>query len=135
MSAQTVRCPYCNSAFPLPAKPSGKLQCPRCDETFAWQSEGALEPRASSFGSIASPPLGEPAQPLAPRPPFSNAKIAALVVAVMLVMALLGGAYAWRTVLVRRGFDLHLPKTQALSVPIIARVALGVYVLVLVVAV
>ncbi len=105
---------------------------PRCDETFARQSESSQE---FSLERIASPTAGEPAQFMPPRPPFSNGRIAALVLGVMLLMALLGGAYAWRTVLVRRGFDFQLPKTQALSVPVIARVALGAYVLAMVLAV
>jgi hypothetical protein len=46
-------------------------------------------------------------------------------------MALLCGVYVWRTVLMRRLDDFHLPKTQAIDVPLIARVALGVYVLVM----
>jgi hypothetical protein len=116
----------------MPVNASGRIQCPRCDEMFARQSESSQE---LSLERIASPTAGEPAQFMPPRPPFSNGRIAALVLGVMLLMALLGGAYAWRTVLVRRGFDFQLPKTQALSVPVIARVALGAYVLAMVLAV
>jgi hypothetical protein len=49
----------------------------------------------------------------------------------MAVMALVGGVYAWRTVLTRRLDDFQLPKPRALDVPLIARIALGVYVLVM----
>jgi hypothetical protein len=65
----------------------------------------------------------------------SNRAIAFVVLGVMLLMAVLGGVYAWRSVVLRRDYDWHLPKTQALDVPLIARIALGVYVLVLVLAV
>ncbi|MFL5242366.1 MAG: hypothetical protein ACJ8FY_09685 [Gemmataceae bacterium] len=135
MAVRTARCPFCNSTFPLPAKPSGKLQCPRCDETFAWKSEATLDSPVPAIDAVIAPPLGEPSQLIPPRPPFSNGRIAAVVLGVMLIMALLGGAYAWRTVLLRRSFDFQLPKTQALSVPVIARVALGAYVLAMVAAV
>jgi hypothetical protein len=50
----------------------------------------------------------------------------------MAVMALVGGVYAWRTVLMRRLDDFNLPKPQALDVPLIARIALGVYILAMV---
>jgi hypothetical protein len=65
----------------------------------------------------------------------SNQVIAFVVVGVMAGMALLGGVYVWRTVLMRRLDDFHLPKTQVIDVPLIARVALGVYVLVMAVMV
>jgi hypothetical protein len=44
-------------------------------------------------------------------------------------MALLGLALALNTQLIRRGHDLRLPKSQAINVPLIARVALGIYVI------
>jgi hypothetical protein len=75
--------------------------------------------------------------PAAPEPGATsraNARVALLVVGGMLLLALLAGTYAWHTVLVRRGYDVRLPKTQALTVPLIARAALGLYVIVLVYA-
>jgi hypothetical protein len=46
----------------------------------------------------------------------------------MAAMALLGLAYALHTQALRRGYDVQLPKSRAIDVPLFARVALGIYV-------
>jgi len=157
MNNLTVHCPYCNFQLirPAGAEPGTRLACPRCGERFQCRTAGAenitslpsrpgvddrmrsgihnepMSPKAAESWS------GDVPQPIPPHPrlPVSNRVIAFVVLGVMALMALLGGVYAWRTVLMRRLDDFNLPKTQAIDVPLIARIALGVYVLVMVVMV
>jgi hypothetical protein len=46
----------------------------------------------------------------------------------MIAMALIGLAYALHTQDLRRSYDVELPKTRSIDVPLIARIALGLYV-------
>ena len=46
----------------------------------------------------------------------------------MAAMALLGLAFALSTQALRRSYDVNLPKTRAIDVPLVARIALGLYV-------
>jgi hypothetical protein len=128
MPSQTVSCPYCNSAVPVPGDPRGSLTCPRCEESFPRPSLGTVVGRSDIPIGRSPQEASVPANPNPPRPSFSNKRIAALVLASMLFMGLTGLAYAWRTVLVRRTVDLQSPKTQSLEVPVLVKVALGVYV-------
>jgi hypothetical protein len=50
-------------------------------------------------------------------------------------MAAVGGAYAWHTAGVRREYDAHIPRPSVIDIPLIARIALGVYVLAMVLAI
>jgi hypothetical protein len=147
MSGVSVHCPYCNGQFPAPygASPGTRIACPRCGERFACRAQDVSEamtsapltPSNEEASPAYSPPTigdGVSTEPHG-RPRVSNRVIALMVLGVMLLMAVLGGVYAWRTVVLRRDYDWHLPKTQALDVPLIARVALGAYVVVLVLAV
>src|SRR5258708_6144701 len=133
MASQQMSCTYCNCSFSAPSEPSSRIQCPRCDETItrplaqATQAGGNLSPSGTSFPDLD--------QPIATKPALSNRQIGLLIFGVMVIMASIGLVFAWRTVGVRRGFAAALPKTQALSVPVFVRVALGVYVLVLVAAI
>jgi hypothetical protein len=90
-------------------------------------------PGESSALNTAEPKAKATQPPIPPmsRSGVSNQVIAYIVLAGMAGMALLCGVYIWRTVLMRRLDDFDLPKTQAIDVPLIARLALGVYVLVM----
>src|SRR5262249_22976327 len=147
MSGVSVHCPYCNGHFPAPpgASPGTRIACRRCGERFGYRAPDLSE-AISATRQSASNDAGSPAESSATngdgystepqiRKRVSNRAIALIVLSVMLLMAVLGGVYALRTRDLRRDYDWHLPKTQALDVPLIARIALGVYVLVLVLAV
>jgi hypothetical protein len=151
MNTLTIHCPYCNFQLirPAGAESGTRLACPRCGERFQYRTTGAdnsssLPPRPGVDerlrAGISNEPIspkaaeslsGDVPQPIPPQPrlPVSNRAIAFAVLGVMAFMALLGGVYAWRTVLMRRLDDFNLPKNQSIDVPLIARIALGVYVL------
>jgi hypothetical protein len=74
----------------------------------------------------APPPLEAPASPGARR--LSNGQIALIILGGMAAMALLSLAFALHTQAMRRSYDAQLPKSKSIDVPIIARVALGLYV-------
>jgi len=137
MMAASIHCPYCNAQFSSPNATAGaRVACPRCGERFA------VRPQAST-AITAEPdfPANEPHAPTeapvppTPRLPISNGLIALVLLSVMLAMAVLGGVYAWRTAGVRRDYDAHVPRPSIIDIPLIARIALGVYVLVMVLAI
>jgi hypothetical protein len=128
MPSQTVNCPYCNSAVLVADNPHGNLICPRCEESFPLPSTENFAGRSDFQTDQSAQEASVPAGPNPNKPSFSNKRIAALVLALMLFMGLIGLAYAWRTVLVRRTVDLKSPKTQSLEIPVLVKVALGVYV-------
>jgi hypothetical protein len=123
-------CPYCNSpaAVPVGAHPGQRIPCPRCGESFPY--------RAAIDGDLPVAPSPSP-PPIPPFPTphrFSNTGIALVILSVMIVMALLGLFYALKTESIRRAYDLHLPKTKAISIPIDVVFPLGLYILVLIFA-
>jgi hypothetical protein len=130
MISNQPTCPYCNSPALIPAGTAAgqRVPCPRCGESFPYRGPGA-----EALAARPATPPSAPDPPAEPRP-LSNRKVAATVLGVMLVMAGLALAYALHTVMVRRGYDLHLPKSQAVDVPLYARIALGVYAAALVTA-
>jgi hypothetical protein len=137
MSAASTHCPYCNAQFSSPnAAPGARIICPRCGERFA------VRPQASTAITAnpdfpANEPHARPEAPVPPTPrlPVSNGLIALVLLSVMLLMASLGGIYAWRTAGIRRDYDSHMPRPSIIDIPLIARIALGVYVLVMVLAI
>lgn len=129
MPSDVLCCPYCNTpAAPPPgAAPGQHIPCPRCGESFPYRGPADDDAVTASPPPPTFAPPAEPAAPPAPRR-FSNGQVAFLVLGVMAAMALLGLAYALNTQMIRREYDVKLPKTRAIDVPLFARVALGVYV-------
>ena len=124
-----LSCPYCNSpaAVPVGAHPGQRIPCPRCGESFPYHGG------TDDYSTAPSPPIAEP--PPVPTPQrFSNTGIALAVLGVMVLMGLLGLLYALKTEAIRRSYDLHLPKTKAISIPIDVVFPLGLYILVLLLA-
>jgi hypothetical protein len=72
----------------------------------------------------------EPAEPPLPRRP-SNRFVAGVLLGIMAIVAALAILFAWDPVRIRQ-HDIVKPKAQALSVPLILRFGLGVYILLLV---
>ena len=137
MSAASIHCPYCNAQFSSPnATPGARVACPRCGERFAVrpQASTAITPNPN-FTAIEPHAPAEAPVPPTPRLPVSNGLIALVLLSVMLMMAALGGVYAWRTAGVRRDYDSHMPRPSIIDIPLIARIALGVYLLVMVLAI
>src|SRR5437867_2341571 len=127
MNAVSIHCPYCNAQFSPPHVPSGMgISCPRCGERFPFRSVDSTAISPAPLSQSSAPPA-EPLVPPAPRLPVSNGVIALVLLGVMAVMALVGALYAWNTVLVRREYDAHLPRPSVIDIPLIARIALGVY--------
>jgi len=124
MSSDVLCCPYCNSPVPPPpgAQPGQRIACGRCGETFPYR--GTETAFTAEPPPVPLPPLSEPIAPHR----FSNRGIALAVLGVMAAMALLGLAYALSTQALRRSYDVTLPKTRAIDVPLVARIALGLYV-------
>jgi hypothetical protein len=123
MPSDVLSCPYCNSAVtpPAGARPGQRIPCPRCGESFPLR-----ETVPDDAVPAAPPPVEAPVPPAPPR--ISNGRIALLVLGGMVAMALIGLAYALHTQALRRSYDIELPKSRSIDVPIIARVALGLYV-------
>ena len=125
MPSDVLSCPYCNSAAPVPpgARPGQRIPCPRCGEFFPYR---APDDAVTAAPPPAPPPLEAPASPGARR--LSNGQIALIILGGMAAMALLSLAFALHTQELRRSYDVHLPKSKSIDVPLIARVALGLYV-------
>jgi len=127
-----LSCPYCNSpaVVPVGAHPGQRIPCARCGESFPYRAA------ADDRFTASPPPMPLPALPPMPAPPerFSNTGIALVILSVMIVMALIGLLYALQTAAIRRSYDVHLPKTKAISIPIDVVFPLGLYVLILIVA-
>jgi hypothetical protein len=123
MPSDILSCPYCNSAVPPPAgaRPGQRIPCPRCGESFPLRETVPDEPAPA-----APPPVEAPVPPAPPR--ISNGRLALLILGGMVAMALIGLAYALHTQALRRSYDIELPKSRSIDVPIIARIALGLYV-------
>ncbi len=124
MSSDVLCCPYCNSpaAVPPGVQAGQRIPCARCGESFPYRLPEEVivaGPQPAQF--LPSP------EPVARRR-FTNAHIALAVLGVMAVMAVLGLAYALSTQALRRTYDVTLPKTRSLDVPLVARIALGLYV-------
>jgi hypothetical protein len=127
MISRQVRCPYCQHGCPVEfnEEPTLRVHCPHCDETFLTRRSDNEETAIA----VEKPAMEDSECPAPQRPLLSNSVLASLVLGVMLIMALVGGVLAWQTVAERRGYDFKLPKTQAIGIPIVARVALGLFVL------
>jgi hypothetical protein len=137
MSAASIHCPYCNAQFSSPnVTPGARISCPRCGERFAFRPLAATAITANpDFPANGPHTPAEAPVPSTPRLPVSNGFIALVLLSVMLLMAALGGIYAWRTAGIRRDYDSHMPRPSIIDIPLIARIALGVYVLVMVLAI
>jgi hypothetical protein len=123
---------------------ANRLICPRCGEAFPYRGayDEAVDPtngtRSREEETTTSPPgdglSAAPATP--PRPQrLSNRAVAALVLAGMALMALFGLIYALATESIRRGHDRGKPPPEPITVPLVARMALAVYLVSLVYAV
>ncbi len=123
MSSQVLTCPYCNSTVAAPplTRPGQRVPCPRCGESFPLRDSAAAEP----VTPVPEPPADSPP---AASPRLSNGRLALLILGGMIAMALIGLAYALHTQDLRRSYDIQLPKTRSIDVPLIARIALGLYV-------
>ncbi|OAI52320.1 hypothetical protein AYO44_04740 [Planctomycetaceae bacterium SCGC AG-212-F19] len=47
---QSITCPKCRAAVPLPGKPTAKLKCPKCAKEFALPTSGSSAPGATPAG-------------------------------------------------------------------------------------
>jgi hypothetical protein len=125
-----LSCPYCNSptAVPVGAHPGQRIPCPRCGELFPYRAPADAEAFTATPPPVAAPP------PPVPVKRFSNKGVVLVILSVMIVMALLGLLYALKTEALRRSYDIHLPKTKAISIPLDVVFPLGLYILVLIAA-
>jgi hypothetical protein len=111
--------------------PGQRVACPRCGDTFPFRLVDA-DDAADSPAAAVEPPTFAP-QPAPPvRRPLPNWAIAVAILAGMGVMAAACLVYALSTVATRRDQDWHSTKRETLSVPLAARLGLGVYLLALV---
>jgi hypothetical protein len=117
MNTDRLTCPYCNASISVPpgVAAGGRLDCPRCGDSFALRPTDALthQPQLSSELNVAvreaitsnrppSPSLALPSR-------RSNGMLAALAVGVMLLMAGIGLAFMLRTQAQRRAQDTVRP--------------------------
>jgi hypothetical protein len=144
MIPEPISCPYCNSRVTPPGtpEPGQRIPCPRCGEQFPFhparsEDRGSITaeetPQAPQAGltdprSSILDPRSSPSTPGR----WSNRTIAAVLLGGMAAMALLGLVFALMTQTVRREHDFHLPKPEAISVPLVLRLGLGVYIVVLI---
>ncbi len=124
MSTTPLSCPYCNASIDLPAETSasGRIDCPRCGDSFAIRPADAvvnrLHPTTSSF---ASGPAAY--SDLSPVPALdvpsrrSNGRLAAIAVGVMLLVAGVGLAFMLKTQAQRRIQDTVRPARRPFKQP------------------
>src|SRR5262249_22637355 len=107
-------------------KPGQRLSCPRCGEMFEFRGppRDGFDPSPSRFAAPTSPSIA-PSVPHASKP-WSNRRIAALVLAGMATMACIGLVLALATQTVRRAHDSGLPKDRRL--PLYLSVFAGIWV-------
>jgi hypothetical protein len=124
MPSDVLSCPYCNSAVAPPpgARLGQRIPCPRCGESFP------LRETVPDEAVTVTPPTAPPPPEIHTPRRISNGQMALLILGGMAVMALIGLAYALHTQELRRSYDVQLPNSRAIDVPLIARVALGLYV-------
>ncbi len=124
MLSDVLTCPYCNTpaAPPAGARPGQRISCSRCGESFPYRGSGESTP------VTASPMPAPPPPPIAAPRRFSNGEIGRFVLGVMVVMAVIGLAYALSTQGIRREYDIHLPKTKAISIPVYLMIPLVLFV-------
>jgi hypothetical protein len=128
---EPLSCPYCNARVAVTEPPAGqRVHCPRCGEAFPYRTgEGGRG--VNGAAPTAPPRVTESVRgPEVPRR-WSNGAIAALVLAGMGVMAVVGLIFALATQGERRGFDLLLPKSAPKGIPLVVLVAAGIYLTVL----
>ncbi len=124
MPSDVLSCPYCNTPAkpPAGARPGQRIPCPRCGESFPYRG-------SDDTGAVtASSPPPAPPPPPVPARRFSNAAVGRFVLGGMAVMALLGLAYALSTQGLRREYDVHLPKSKAITIPVLVVIPLMLYV-------
>jgi hypothetical protein len=134
MPSEVISCPYCSARVSLPAAgtPGQRVACPRCGDTFPYFAPERDEDAPDSVSAVPESPTRVP-EPLPPaRAHLPNWVIAVTVLAGMAVLAAVSLVFALSTVLARREHDWHLAKGETLSVPVAARLGLGVYLLSLV---
>ena len=124
MPSDVLSCPYCNTpaAPPANARPGQRISCSRCGESFPYRGSGESTP------VTASPMPAPPPPPIAAPRRFSNGEIGRFVLGVMVVMAVIGLTYALSTQGIRREYDIHLPKTKAISIPVYLMIPLVLFV-------
>lgn len=131
-----LSCPYCNAQVSVTTPPVAgqRLPCPRCGEMFPvtvgsgqWAVGSQTEPTPKA--TVPTDGNGVQRVDQAPRPRrWSNRAIAWTMLSIMCVMALIALAYALSTEQVRRAHDLlKPPKTEILQIPLLLRMALGIY--------
>jgi hypothetical protein len=148
MIPERISCPYCNSQVNLtgPLEVGQRIPCPRCGEQFPFhpaQKEKGEASNADQGGRIEEGITNAVPKPFAPgfairdprsaTPPtgrWSNRTVAAVLLGGMAVMALLGLVFALMTESVRRAHDKQLPKPESISVPVVLKLGLGVYIVV-----
>jgi hypothetical protein len=90
----------------------------------------AGNPDSSAIPQPASTPV--PSNPPPPPARWSNRAVAGVIVGIMAVLATVALLYALETVSVRRGHDvMKPPRSEFIQVPLLLRVALGVYLFIL----
>lgn len=130
MTSEPLCCPYCNAYVTPPSngiQPGQRLSCSRCGETFEFRGslrEG-FDPSPSRF-TMPSAPTAAPSMPR-PGKPWSNRRIALVVLAGMATMACIGLVLALATQTVRRSHDAGLPKDRRL--PLYLTVFVGIWVI------
>ncbi|MCS6851082.1 MAG: hypothetical protein NZ700_07940 [Gemmataceae bacterium] len=107
-------CPYCSALIPPTETAPGLRECPRCR---AYLAEGQGEASIPAEGAAAA----GAAAPAMPRR-WSNAAVAAAVLAVMGGMATLSLTFAFVTVEVRRAYDRERPERRVPIDVTIARI-------------
>jgi hypothetical protein len=126
MTDEPFCCPYCNAYMTIPpgTQPGQRVPCPRCGEMV----------RAAARPERAASPQAAPAAPVQQHPPsptptrWSNRAVAGAILGLMLILAALALVYALETVPVRRAHDvMKPPRSEFISVPLVLRIALGVY--------
>ncbi len=127
MPSSLVSCPFCNARTTLPGSMTAgqRVTCARCGESFVYR----LTDEDGSVLDSQQLTVTIPSQ-LSQRAPrrWSNGVIAGIILGGMCTLALLGLRFALSTVEERRAVDKEKPVVETLSVPWLARIALGAYI-------
>jgi hypothetical protein len=115
MTSESLTCPYCNAAIGVPTGLSAgqRIVCPRCGDTFAFRPLDAFTGgQPASDRPVATAITQKPTAAESPPAPWtlrSNAVVAGLVIAVMLIMAGIGLTFMLMTQQERRAHDTSRP--------------------------